>query len=157
MKHQPIGLSNILRATVFLAFIFTTQNTYANMLALSCDILNEGGFAQTSFFPNDIALFRVHAIAPKNGKLFNPNAEYRIDFNVKAVAIVKGFSIPYNLNESFSIPVRKVDDSFSATKEKSVKLPEIHGKLKLIVNANIAYSKDTTSTAVTCEKILTIN
>ena len=125
-------------------------------MTLSCDILNKNRNPQLTFQPDDTAILRVNVSLPNDGEPFDPEKEYRVDLKVTAKAKVKGFKIPFQLNESLSIPVKNMDDSLYATEETEVKIPSIHGTLTLNVNANIANVLDNKSKFVTCEKTLTI-
>jgi hypothetical protein len=138
------------------AFGFITQNVHANFMTLSCDILNENRNPQSTFQSDDTAILRVNVSLPNDGQPFDPEKEYRVDLKVTAKAKIKGFKIPFQLNESLSVPVKKVDDSLYATEETEVKIPSIHGTLTLNVSANIANVLDNKSKFVTCEKTLTI-
>jgi hypothetical protein len=61
---------------LFLLFsmAFTVQNAQAaNLLTLSCDILNEGRFSQSTFSANDIAIFKLsYADLSNDGKRLAP-------------------------------------------------------------------------------------
>lgn len=138
------------------ALAFSTQNAHANLLTLSCNILNEGRFPQTEFLTGDIAIFKVKAISPQNGMTFDPTKDYRIDFKITAQATIGGLKVPFKFNESFSAPLRKEEGSFSITEEKKVKLPSIRGKLALQVSANIVDHLDSSAATVNCKKTLTI-
>ncbi len=150
-------ISKLQKRLLLIPILFlVNQTAQANLLSVTCDILNQGRFPQSSFMSGDTAIFRVHISLPNNYQSFNPKTEYRADLNVKAKATIKGFKIPFNLNESFNIPFKNTEGSLSEIKEVEVVLPDIRGKLTLSVDANISNSKDTKSSMVSCDKTLTI-
>lgn len=151
MKNKTIP-----RSLLLLSILGLTQNVHANFMTLSCEILNEYRKPQLTFQPDDTAILRVNVSLPNDGQPFDSEKEYRVDLKVTAKAKIKGFKIPFQLNESLSVPVKKVDDSLYATEETEVKMPSIHGTLTLNVSANIANVLDNKSKFVTCEKTLTI-
>ena len=148
---------NVLNTLLLLsALAFNTQSAHANLLTLSCSILNEGHFPQTDFLAGDTAIFDIRAVSLQNGTTFDVTKEYRIDFKVTAKATIRGFKVPFKLNESFGVPIHKTDGTFLAIEERKIKLPSIHGKVALQVSANIADSLGSSTTKVSCEKTLTI-
>ena len=145
---------NILNMLLLSALAFNTQNAHANLLTLSCSILNDGHFPQTEFLTGDTAIFKIRAISPQSGTTFDPTKDYRVDFKITAKATIGGFKVPFKLNESLSAPIRKEEGTFSVTEEKKIKLPSIRGKVTLQVSANIADGPDSSTTRVSCEKTL---
>ena len=156
IKKQP-KQRNLLNILLLLsALAFNTQSAHANLLTLSCNILNDGHFPQTDFLAGDTAIFDIRVISLQNGTTLDLTKDYQIDFKITAKATIRGFKVPFKLNESFSVPIHKADGTFLAVEERKIKLPSIHGKLALQVNANIADSLGSPTTKVSCEKTLTI-
>jgi hypothetical protein len=136
-----------------LLLISPLQYSNANTLSLNCDILNQARIAQSEFSANDTAVFKINASLENNDSFFNSKTDYKLDFKVSANVNIKGFMIPLKLNQSFSVPVRGVQNPFVINEEKSIKLPPIHGSLTLNVTANV---NDNSGSAVSCEKSLSI-